>query len=212
MVCQVLSNGWFNRNWWYLMSVTNIDPLSSLSLVEHALLSTDIANLAKNHFGKETWVMMISCPPDIPFLSPSPNTNLVFLLLSKILFSFKRRSSGWGGLKKAASRGLLKGPLQAKRGNCLLDDKGRRRRRGNSSSNSSRGYFNKQITHLDKLHASQSCSSPSAEYGYHFAQFSHLMHSNGISKSVVWCFMLMAWDDAFWGNDLSHSFSSLMAH
>ena len=173
MVCQVLSNGWFNRNWWYLMSVTNIDPLSSLSLVEHALLSTDTANLAKNHFGKETWVMMISCPPDIPFLSPSPNTNLVFLLLSKILFSFKRRrSSGWGGLKKAASRGLLKGPLQAKRGNCLLDDKGRRRRRGNSSSsNSSRGYFNKQITHLDKLHASQSCSSPSAEYGYHFAQF-----------------------------------------
>ena len=53
MVCQVLSNGWFNRNWWYLTSVTNIP--TQLFIISWTRPFS--CNLAKNHCRK-TWVMM----------------------------------------------------------------------------------------------------------------------------------------------------------
>ena len=128
MVCQVLllllSNGWFNRNWWYLTSVTNIP--TQLFIISRT--RPFYCNLAKNHCRK-TWVMM-TIPTNVILyihgtqsLSSTTIQNSCFSWFSfPRFFSSVSKEEGWeGGLKKAASRGLLKRPLEAKRGNCYQD-------------------------------------------------------------------------------------------
>ena len=126
MVCQVLllllSNGWFNRNWWYLTSVTNIP--TQLFIISWTRPFS--CNLAKNHCRK-TWVMT-TIRNVILYIHRRTRSLSSVIQNSFSWFSFPRffpsvsKEEGWeGGLKKAASRGLLKRPLEAKRGNCYWD-------------------------------------------------------------------------------------------
>ena len=203
MVCQVLllllSNGWFNRNWWYLTSVTNIP--TQLFIISWTRPFS--CNLAKNHCRK-TWVMMtirnvilyihrrtrsLSRVPGFPFQDS-------FLQFQKK----KAEKEAW---KKAASRGLLKRPLEAKRGNCYWDSSSTR---VVLNSSRERGCFNKQITHrINYMHHLNS-QKQQKNYGYRTSHFDDdaqlVIHDDdalfGISGYLVfyvdgmWC-LLRQW-------------------
>ena len=194
MVCQVLllllSNGWFNRNWWYLTSVTNIP--TQLFIISWTRPFS--CNLAKNHCRK-TWVMMTIS---------SVVQNFCSWFSFPRFFSSVSKEEGWeGGLKKAASRGLLKRPLEAKRGNCYWDSSSTR---VVLNSSRERGCFNKQITHrINYMHHLNS-QKQQKNYGYRTSHFDDdaqlVIHDDdalfGISGYLVfyvdgmWC-LLRQW-------------------
>ena len=198
MVCQVLSNGWFNRNWWYLTSVTNIP--TQLFIISWTRPFS--CNLAKNHCRK-TWVMMtirnvilyihrrtrsLSRVPGFPFQDS-------FLQFQKK----KAEKEAWKKqLREGFWKGLLKQKGEIATGTAVVQ--------GSCSSQVERGCFNKQITHrINYMHHLNS-QKQQKNYGYRTSHFDDdaqlVIHDDdalfGISGYLVfyvdgmWC-LLRQW-------------------